>query len=179
MVVYLYKKGRQTMKNIITTIAIMFLCLPVKAQGITYQNFGIRLESILDSNNIFYVGVLDRKLLIEGKKAYIRKDVKFLDSFEKTYNNDEFKTKLDTTNLIMKESELLDGKLMTESFTQVSKMFSNRDYVVGYKYFDTPNSKTFIKILVYEIFVKESVRQLYTFSLGQTNQGLWVPIWNY
>lgn len=167
------------MKNIIITIAIMFVSLSVKAQKITYQNFGVRLESILDSNNIFYVGVLDRKLLSDGKKAYLRKDIKFLDSFEKTYNNDDFKTKPDTTNLIMKESELLDGKLMTESFTQVSKMFSERDYIVGYKYFDTPNSKIFIKILVYEIFVKESDRQLYTFSLGQTNQGLWIPIWNY
>jgi len=39
MVVYLYKKGRQTMKNIITTIAMFILTIAAQAQTITTDSF--------------------------------------------------------------------------------------------------------------------------------------------
>jgi len=39
MVVYLYKKGRQTMKNIITTIAMFILTIGAQAQTITTDSF--------------------------------------------------------------------------------------------------------------------------------------------
>jgi hypothetical protein len=39
MVVYLYKKGRQTMKNIITTIAMFILTITAQAQTITTDSF--------------------------------------------------------------------------------------------------------------------------------------------
>lgn len=37
MVVYLYKKGRQTMKNIITTIAMFILTITAQAQSVSYK----------------------------------------------------------------------------------------------------------------------------------------------
>ena len=39
MVVYLYKKGRQIMKNIITTIAMFILTIGAQAQTITTDSF--------------------------------------------------------------------------------------------------------------------------------------------
>ena len=39
MVVYLYKKGRQTMKNIITTIAMFILTIAAQGQTITTDSF--------------------------------------------------------------------------------------------------------------------------------------------
>ena len=39
MVVYLYKKGRQTMKNIITAIAMFILTITAQAQTITTDSF--------------------------------------------------------------------------------------------------------------------------------------------
>jgi hypothetical protein len=39
MVVYLYKKGRQTMKNIITAIAMFILTIAAQAQTITTDSF--------------------------------------------------------------------------------------------------------------------------------------------
>jgi len=40
MVVYLYKKGRQTMKNIITTIAMFILTITAQAQSVyKFENF--------------------------------------------------------------------------------------------------------------------------------------------
>ena len=41
MVVYLYKKGRQTMKNIITTIAIFILTITAQAQTFVFQCKGV------------------------------------------------------------------------------------------------------------------------------------------
>lgn len=39
MVVYSYKKGRQTMKNIITTIAMFILTITAQAQVYKFENF--------------------------------------------------------------------------------------------------------------------------------------------
>ena len=39
MVVYLYKKGRQTMKNIITTIAMFILTITAQAQVYKLEKF--------------------------------------------------------------------------------------------------------------------------------------------
>jgi uncharacterized protein YkwD len=50
MVVYLYKKGRQTMKNIITTIAMFILTITVQAQFLTNNSF---FKMFQDSINMY------------------------------------------------------------------------------------------------------------------------------
>ena len=50
MVVYLYKKGRQTMKNIITTIAMFISTITVQAQFLTNNSF---FEMFQDSINMY------------------------------------------------------------------------------------------------------------------------------
>jgi|LakMenEpi03Aug12_release.lakeMendotaPanAssembly.Ray.scaffolds.fasta_scaffold492505_2 hypothetical protein len=65
MVIYLYKKGRQTMKNIITTIAMFILVFNIKAQVIKFQfdtiqyielQKGKSLKENVDKNLINYSG---------------------------------------------------------------------------------------------------------------------------
>ena len=167
------------MKNIITTIAIMFISLGVKGQNRMYYNIGTNLESVLDSNGIFYVGMLDRKLLSDGKVGFVHKNKMFLDSFNKVYTDENFKTNPDTLNFVMTETELLDGK-MFEGYNQfVMNMFPNRDNVIGYKYFDTHNSNTYDKILIYETVVNGGRKDIYTVAIGLKKNGYWDRIYNY
>ena len=66
MVVYLYKKGRQTMKNIITTIAMFILTITAQAQVYQFQHTsGLNSMEVLNNNqetklmgqtsNIFFI----------------------------------------------------------------------------------------------------------------------------
>jgi hypothetical protein len=163
------------MKNLILTIGTFLMSVVSFAQN-PYSNIGIRLESILDSNGIFYVGMSDRYLLSIGQEGYIHKDVKFLDSFKKVYNDDAFKTVPDTTNIIFKESEILDDKFFNESETFANNMFKEVTNVIGYKYFETPNSKIYDKILVYETVVNLKRKEVYTAAIGMTKSGIWTNI---
>ena len=179
MVVYLYKKGRQTMKNIITTIAMFILTITAQAQDRVYLNVGQNLRSVLDSNNIFYVGMLDRKNLGEGKKSYVNKNIKSLDTFELFYNNDDFKTIPDTNNVIMSEKEFLSDKNFSEMEELANSFFSNKTNIIGYKHFETPNSNIYKKIVVYEVEIKFGQRWVQTQSIGQKENGVWVNIPNW
>ncbi len=167
------------MKNIITAIAIMFISLGVKGQNRMYYNSGTNLQSVLDSNEIFYVGMLDRKLLSEGKVGYVHKNKIFLDSFDKVYGDENFRTNPDTLNFIMKETELFENK-NTSKFAELYKnLFYNRDNVIGYKYFDTPNSNIYDKILIYEVVVNGGRREVQTTAIGLKKDGIWDMISNY
>lgn len=167
------------MKNIITTIAMFILTITAQAQDRTYLNVGHNLRSVLDSNNIFYVGILDRKNLNEGKKSYVNKDIKSLDTFELFYSNDEFKTVPDTNNVIMSEKEFLSDKIFSESEEFANSLFSNKINVIGYKYFETPNSKIYKKIVLYEVEIKTGYRWVQTQAIGQRYDGIWMNIPNW
>lgn len=167
------------MKNIITTIAMFILTITVQAQDRTYLNVGHNLRSVLDSNNIFYVGILDRKNLNEGKKSYVNKDIKSLDTFELFYSNDEFKTVPDTNNVIMSEKEFLSDKIFSEAEEFANSLFSNKINVIGYKYFETPNSKIYKKIVLYEVEIKTGYRWVQTQAIGQRYDGIWMNIPNW
>jgi len=157
----------------------MFISLGVKGQTRQYYNIGTNLESVLDSNEIFYVGMLDRKLLSEGKVGYVHKNKMFLDSFDKVYNNDNFKTNPDTLNFVMKETELLENKNVGELAELYKNFFYYRDNVIGYKYFNTPNSGIYDKILIYEVVVNGGRKEVQTMALGLKKDGVWDVINNY
>jgi hypothetical protein len=75
------------MKNIITTIAIVlfiFSSVQLNAQYRYYRNVGIYLEQLLDSNDIFYVGIYDRALLSQNKESYVHKEYSDLVKFDST-----------------------------------------------------------------------------------------------
>lgn len=167
------------MKNIILTIVLGFISFGVKGQNRMYYNVGTNLESVLDSNQIFYVGVLDRKLLSEGKVGYVHKNKMFLDSFDKVYGNDNFKTYPDTLNFVMKETELLENKNIGKLAELYKNFFYYRDNVIGYKYFDTPNSNIYDKILIYEVVVNGGRREVQTMAIGLKKDGIWDVVNNY
>lgn len=167
------------MKNIITAIAIMFISFGVKGQNRMYYNVGTNLQSVLDSNGIFYVGMLDRKLLSEGKVGYVHKNKMFLDSFDKIYGNEDFKTNPDTLNFVMRETEVFENKNISEFLEIYKNLFYNRDNVIGYKYFDAPNSKIYDKILICEVVVNGGRREIQTTSLGLKKDGVWDMISDY
>lgn len=103
----------------------------VKGQNRMYYNFGTNLQSVLDSKGIFYVGMIDRKLLSEGKVGYVHKNKMFLDSFDKIYGNEYFKTNPDTLNFVMKETEIFENKNISKFLELLKNLFYNRDNVIG------------------------------------------------
>ena len=181
MVVYLYKKGRQTMKNIITTIAMFILTITAQAQNRMYVNFGTNLESVLDSNNIFYVGILDRKLLSEDKVGYVHKNKMYLNIFDSIYNNDEFKTNPDTNNVIMKQFELFSDKIWESDGLGVAvNLTTGNSDIVGLKHFETPNSKIYKKVILYEVVVRGPFKQEFTTqAIAEKYDGSWTFVSNY
>jgi hypothetical protein len=181
MVVYLYKKGRQTMKNIITAIAMFILTITAQAQNRMYVNFGTNLESVLDSNNIFYVGILDRKLLSEDKVGYVHKNKMYLNIFDSIYNNDEFKTNPDTNNIIMKQFELFNDKIWESDGLRVAvNLTTGNSDIVGLKHFETPNSKVYKKVILYEVVVRGPFKQEFTTqAIAEKYDGSWTFVSNY
>lgn len=167
------------MKNIILTIAMLILAINAQSQDRAYLNLGQNIRSVLDSNNIFYVGMLDRKNLSEGKKSYVNKNIKSLDTFEWFYNNDEFKTNPDTNNVIMSEKEFLSDKNFRDIEKLANSLFSNKTNIIGYKHFETPNSHIYEKVVIYEVEIKFGQRWVQTQAIGQKENGVWANIPNW
>ena len=61
----------------------------------------------------------------------------------------------------------------------VNDFFSNKVNVIGYKYFDTPNSKIFKKIVLYEVATQFGRRTVETACIGQQKDGIWVIVTNW
>jgi hypothetical protein len=178
MVVYLYKKGRQTMKNIITTIAIVLFIsssVQLNAQYRKYRNVGIYLEQLLDSNDIFYVGVRDRALLSQNKESYVHKEYSDLVKFDSIYQNNEFMTVPDTNRVIMKSVELFKNRIWVDESTYfvVNMLMSNDNGdIVGIKTFETPKSKRYVRIILYEKVVRGNGRpDFFTWGIGEHLDG--------
>ena len=53
-------------------------------------NVGSNLESVLDNNGIYYVGILDRALYFQGKLGYVNKDTNWLKKFDSLCANKIF-----------------------------------------------------------------------------------------
>jgi hypothetical protein len=134
MVVYLYKKGRQTMKNIITTIAMFILTITVQAQAPQYENVHYTLDSVMTANKIFYVGAKDRK-----------DEVQLLDSFQKVYSDGSFYIIPDVDKLpkLFDKTNIKYETIGDES--QANNYFDNSD-VMGYKTFDLADGSQLIVI---------------------------------
>jgi len=169
------------MKNIIFTIALMFISLGVKGQTRQYVNIGTNLQKYLDSNDIFYVGVLDRKLLSEGKSGYGYKNLSHLKKFDSLYNNEVFKTIPDTNNVIMYLKELYDNKFFESENLKRALLFTcDKSVIVGMNTFKTPNSKLYDEIILYEVVVKGNhTKEFVTYALGKKKDGLYTNIMNY
>jgi hypothetical protein len=134
MVVYLYKKGRQTMKNIITTIAMFILVLNAKAQVIkfefdTIQYFelqkGKTLKENVDQKLINYMGFgygrVDKcELNLEEKFGVLNGDTVLITDF--SFNQDGIKVKY--------EDQIEHNKYTLLFNVDFDK---NRNYVLYYK----------------------------------------------
>jgi hypothetical protein len=173
-------KGNNNMKNIILTIAMFILTIGAQAQTRIYVNYGPNIESYLDSNNIFYVGILDRKLLSDGKSAYRHNNIEDLAKFNSLYNNDDFKTKPDSNYIIMKEYELYEGKIWdSRNLEKIMSLVKDNSDIVGMKHFETPNSKVFDKIIIYEVVIRGNFRpEFVTMAIGLKKDGTYSKIFD-
>lgn len=170
------------MKNIIILIGLIFTSVFAKAQERQYVNFGTNLEKYLDSNDIFYVGVLDRKLLSEGKNGYVHRDISNLKKFDSIYGDDRFKTVPDTNNVIMSLHEMYEDKIFESENLKRALLFTsnNKSVIVGAKTFKTPNSKSFDEIILYEVVVRGNyAKDFDTYALGKKKDGTYTVIMNY
>lgn len=179
------------MKNIIFAIVLVLssnLFGQMKYNSVSepsFINHGNNYSKILDSNGIFYIGILDRKLLNEGQEGFEYKNKRSLDSFEVIYGNDELKTFPDTNNYIMSEYELIKDLDFKYDIVKDGLLFGSKDNkVFGLKSFKTPNSKVYESIILYEVLVKVVNRGVLTqavdtYMLGKNIYGQYefVPSW--
>jgi hypothetical protein len=171
------------MKNIIKNIAIVLVSLVSQvsnAQELQYNNVKYSsIDSLLENNNIFYVGILDRKLLSEGKEGFVHKDISDLQKFDSIYNNVDFKTNPDTNYVIMYEYEMYDNKRFdSEGLSMALKMSRDNSVVVGMKKFKTPNSDVFDEVILYEVVIRGQYLPEFTLNvLGLKKDGSYTRVW--
>ena len=171
------------MKNIIKNIAIILLSLISQvsnAQELQYNNVKYSsIDSLLENNNIFYVGILDRKLLGEGKEGFVHKDILDLQKFDSIYKNVDFKTNPDTNYVIMYEHEMYDNKRFdSEGLNMALKMSRDNSVVVGMKKFKTPNSDVFDEVILYEVVIRGQYLPEFTLNvLGLKKDGSYTRVW--
>lgn len=187
MVRFLYlslynKKGENNMNNIVkniiktaTVISMILLSANVNAQYRNYRNLNFRIEKLLDSNDIFYVGIKDRNLLSQNKESYVHKEYSDLVKFDSIYQNNEFMTVPDTNRVIMKSVELFKNRIWADEGTYfvVNMLMSNDNSdIVGVKTFETPKSKRYVRIVLYEEVVRGFGRpDFYTWGIGENLDG--------
>jgi hypothetical protein len=169
---------KNIIKNIIktaTVISMILLSTNVNAQYRKYRNVGIYLEQLLDSNDIFYVGVRDRALLSQNKESYVHKEYSDLVKFDSIYQNNEFMTVPDTNRVIMKSVELFKNRIWVDESTYfvVNMLMSNDNGdIVGIKTFETPKSKRYVRIILYEKVVRGNGRpDFFTWGIGEHLDG--------
>jgi len=169
---------KNIIKNIIktaTVISMILLSTNVNAQYRYYRNVGIYLKPLLDSNDIFYVGINDRALLSQNKESYVHKEYSDLVKFDSIYQNNEFMTVPDTNRVIMKSVELFKNKIWVDESTYfvVNMLMSDdKSDIVGIKTFETPKSKRYVKIILYEEVVRGFGRpDFFTWGIGEHLDG--------
>jgi hypothetical protein len=169
---------KNIIKNIIktaTVISMILLSTNVNAQYRYYSNVGIYLQPLLDSNDIFYVGINDRALLSQNKESYVHKEYSDLVKFDSIYQNNEFMTVPDTNRVIMKSVELFKNRIWVDESTYfvVNMLMSNDNGdIVGIKTFETPKSKRYVRIILYEKVVRGTGRpDFFTWGIGEHLDG--------
>ncbi len=168
------------MKNIILTIALVLISLGVNAQNRIYSNPGPELKSILDSNEIFYVGILDRHLLSHNQDAYVYNDLKFLKKFDSMYEDNYFKTAPDTNNVVMKLNDFYEDKVWDTKGTYMAvTMTKDNSEIVGIKSFPTPNSYKYKMVTLYEVVIRGPfLNEFLTMAVGQNYDGTYSIIFD-
>jgi len=115
MVVYLYKKGRQTMKNIITTIAMFILAITAQAQSVSYKMNAFYGFTHNSKYNTMYALNND----LETKLPSSRGDVVLT---------------IDTASRIMSLNDIENGKVSKYFIKKKEVLGENTDlYIVNYK----------------------------------------------
>jgi hypothetical protein len=115
MVVYLYKKGRQTMKNIITTIAMFILTITAQAQSVSYKMNAFYGFTHNAKYNTMYALNND----LETKLPSSRGDVVLT---------------IDTASRIMSLNDIENGKVSKYFIKKKEVLGENTDlYIVNYK----------------------------------------------
>jgi len=115
MVVYLYKKGRQTMKNIITTIAMFILAITAQAQSVSYKMNAFYGFTHNAKYNTMYALNND----LETKLPSSRGDVVLT---------------IDTASRIMSLNDIENGKVSKYFIKKKEVLGENTDlYIVNYK----------------------------------------------
>jgi len=115
MVVYLYKKGRQTMKNIITAIAMFILTIAAQAQSVSYKMNAFYGFTHNAKYNTMYALNND----LETKLPSSRGDVVLT---------------IDTASRIMSLNDIENGKVSKYFIKKKEVLGENTDlYIVNYK----------------------------------------------
>jgi len=171
------------MKNVLVTIASVILSIvSVNGQNRVYENPSPTFLKVLDSNDIFYVGIVDRYLLSQNKNSENPKfnDIKYLEKFDSIYGNIFFKTVPDTNYVIMKRNQFYDGKTWEDVGTYAGILMTLDDSdIVGIKTFDTPKSNVYKKITVYEVVTRGGpYNEFHTSAIFQKYDGTYGIIWN-
>jgi hypothetical protein len=104
-----------------------------------------------------------------------------LNIFDSIYNNDEFKTNPDTNNIIMKQFELFNDKIWESDGLRVAvNLTTGNSDIVGLKHFETPNSKVYKKVILYEVVVRGPFKQEFTTqAIAEKYDGSWTFVSNY
>jgi hypothetical protein len=114
MVVYLYKKGRQTMKNIITTIAMFILTITAQAQ--TYKMGNMVEKTFENTMEYFQADSLGLTKVVDS--IFTQSDV-FVGKNEVTFKSQKSEKVFKITETILL-TEQLDMYLVTDMKTKKS-----------------------------------------------------------
>lgn len=114
MVVYLYKKGRQTMKNIITTIAMFILTITAQAQ--TYKMGNMVEKTFENTMEYFQADSLGLTKVVDS--IFTQSDV-FVGKDNVTFKSKQNKKVFKITETIL-VSENLNMYLVTDTKTKKS-----------------------------------------------------------
>jgi len=132
MVVYLYKKGRQTMKNIITTIAMFILTITAQAQ--TYKMGNMVEKTFENTMEYFQADSLGLTKVVDS--IFTQSDV-FVGKNKVTFKSQKSKKVFKITETILL-TEQLDMYLVTDMKTKKSySMYIGKDNEKAFFLFQT------------------------------------------
>jgi hypothetical protein len=132
MVVYLYKKGRQTMKNIITAIAMFILTIAAQAQ--TYKMGNMVEKTFENTMEYFQADSLGLTKVVDN--IFTQSDV-FVGKNKVTFKSQKSKKVFKITKTILL-TEQLDMYLVTDMKTKKSySMYIGKDNEKAFFLFQT------------------------------------------
>jgi len=166
------------MKNVLVTIALTILTIPFSnsqnINGDKTTNPNPTIYNILDSNDIFYIGLYDRILMSKGEYGFVGGNPENLKKFDSTYKNGEFQTLPDTNHILGVWCEMCKDKFFRPNEAKVNGVFDCERKVMGMCEYQTPKSKKYDKIVIYEYITKRG--QITTSAIGQNKMGVWENI---